>query len=146
MSSILNPRYVPKTDGERAAYQLTVERVYLWTLALFLCIAAATFVASPNRLLYEVFSRDLGMVITPTFFAALCVGGALLALASYRWRDRLDTLWKRQLALLCLAGIALYTVAVGVFAALSGMSGFTVVVYLLFLLPWVQLAFAVYRE
>jgi hypothetical protein len=144
--SILKPLHVPRSAAEREAMQLTLERMYLWSLAVFMGIAAATFLAAPNRALYSRFSSDLHLPITPTFFCVLCVGGALLALALYRFRDRLDVVWKRQLALLCLSGLALYTVAVGVYAALTGMNSFSVVVYILFLLPWVQLSFAVYRE
>jgi hypothetical protein len=144
--SILRPYQVPRTDDTRAEYQLTITRMFLWSLSAFLLIAAATFVLTPNRALYARFSSDLGFAVTPTFFAVLCAGGALLALVIYHRRERLDVLWKRQLTLLCLAGLLLYTVAVGVYALLTGMSGFGVLVYLLFLLPWIQLVFAVFRE
>lgn len=138
--------WTPQEIVGRDRYQRRLELVYSSTLFVFMLLVAVTFLVFPNISLYVRFSLDLHMLIMPTFFFALCIGGAALAPAIYLFRDRLGVTWKRQLAMACVSPVALYTIAVGLYVALTGTAGFGVVVFILFMLPYVQLPFAIYRE
>lgn len=126
---------VPKPtplEGAVVAYQVII-----------LLLAAFVFWQLPNTAIFDRFSHDLGVEITPRFFAALSFASVFLSVAVLR----ATTIGlKRYLYITAASPLVLYTLPVGWYALATHMSGLGVIVYLSFYVSYVLLALTTWRS
>ncbi len=109
---------------------------------VILLLAAYVFATTPNTTIFDRFSHDLGIEITPRFFAVLSLLCAALSLAVLRARS-ID--FKRYLYITAATPLILYTLPVGWNALVTRMSGLGIVIYIAFYTSYVLLALATWR-
>lgn len=129
---------------QRETSQRDAERIASGVGFFVMVFATLTFLLTPATAVFARLSHDLGLEVTPRFFAAGCIVGALLMGWLFMLPD-VAALWKRTAYFIATLPILTYAIPVGWVTLRTGGNGLSPVLLLLFYALIMALMLTTYR-